>query len=392
MNYGVPYKGSKNKIAKEIADQLPAATYFFDLFAGGCAVTHAAMLSGKWTEYHVNDIDDAVTLFRNAVNGDFRNETRWISRKQFERLKDTDPYIRICWSFGNNGRDYLYSPEIERFKKHLHYVFFAETPEEALKHWHGFVKEFEKVKKEIDTLSEQAEKLCDDCGVELTRNTDGTIDAKTIKTDVLRVLSADIREYMRGALTESGHTAADVDRLLGTNGMAGHYFGASQWALPTRTAYEKMQTIIPGLTVPWAELNESLQSLERLQSLQSLESLESLQSLQSLERLKSLERCINPLRLMTTVADYQSLIIPPDSVIYCDIPYKGTDGYSADNKNDFDYERFYQWACEQTQPIFISEYSMPEDRFECVWERRKTSSYGTGNNKKTIERLFVPKH
>jgi len=47
MRYGLPYKGSKNGIAKKIVDALPAGEVFVDLFAGGCAVTHAAMLSGS---------------------------------------------------------------------------------------------------------------------------------------------------------------------------------------------------------------------------------------------------------------------------------------------------------------------------------------------------------
>jgi site-specific DNA-adenine methylase len=38
----MPYKGSKNAIARDIIDILPAGDVFVDLFAGGCAVTHAA--------------------------------------------------------------------------------------------------------------------------------------------------------------------------------------------------------------------------------------------------------------------------------------------------------------------------------------------------------------
>ena len=40
--------GSKSDIAKQIVDILPAADILIDLFAGGCAITHAALLSGKW--------------------------------------------------------------------------------------------------------------------------------------------------------------------------------------------------------------------------------------------------------------------------------------------------------------------------------------------------------
>ena len=44
MNYGLPYKGSKAKIADRILNLMPSAGTFYDLFAGGMAVTHAAML------------------------------------------------------------------------------------------------------------------------------------------------------------------------------------------------------------------------------------------------------------------------------------------------------------------------------------------------------------
>lgn len=40
--YGMPYQGSKSRIAEEIIGMLPAGGVFYDLFAGGCAITHAA--------------------------------------------------------------------------------------------------------------------------------------------------------------------------------------------------------------------------------------------------------------------------------------------------------------------------------------------------------------
>lgn len=53
--YGLPYQGSKNAIARAIIDTLPGANIFIDLFAGGCAVTHAAMESGKYRRVIAND-------------------------------------------------------------------------------------------------------------------------------------------------------------------------------------------------------------------------------------------------------------------------------------------------------------------------------------------------
>jgi hypothetical protein len=55
------------------------------------------------------------------------------------------------------------------------------------------------------------------------------------------------RLYLRKCLKEAEITAAAVDKHLGTHGMAGHYFGASQWAFPTFEAYEKMRQIMPTL-------------------------------------------------------------------------------------------------------------------------------------------------
>lgn len=59
----------------------------------------------------------------------YKDEKRWISREDFVKLKDTDPYVRYCWSFGNNGRSYLYGRFIEPWKKALHYkrVFNDDT-------------------------------------------------------------------------------------------------------------------------------------------------------------------------------------------------------------------------------------------------------------------------
>lgn len=125
MKYGLPYKGSKNKLAERIVSLLPKRTHLIDLFCGGCAVSHAALLRNKYEHIHINDINWMnPTLFIDALNGKYQNETRWISREDFFKLKDTDPYVAVVWSFGNNLRDYLYSKKIEPLKKAIHYAIF----------------------------------------------------------------------------------------------------------------------------------------------------------------------------------------------------------------------------------------------------------------------------
>ena len=122
MNFGLPYKGSKNKIAKWICDILPNANTLYDLFAGGGAITHCASLIRKYNNYIVNDLNSlCIKGLKKAFNGEFKNETRWISREDFFKLKDTDYYVACCYSFGNNFSTYAYNDEIEQFKKAMYY-------------------------------------------------------------------------------------------------------------------------------------------------------------------------------------------------------------------------------------------------------------------------------
>lgn len=143
--YGLPYQGSKSKLAERIVALLPPAAHLYDVFAGGCAITHAALLSGKFKEVHANDISDSVMLFEDALNGKYENESRWISREDFFRLKDSDPYVRIVWSFGNNQRNYLYSREIEPYKKAVHEMLYAPTVNERRLKFKAVIREMEKL-------------------------------------------------------------------------------------------------------------------------------------------------------------------------------------------------------------------------------------------------------
>lgn len=125
MTYGVPYQGSKNRIANDIVGLLPEGQRFVDLFAGGCAITHAAMLSGKYKRFLCDDLYPyGSNLFKNALNGEYSKPEylRWISREDFFKEKDTDDFVKMCYSFGNNGKDYMYSKKLEPLKKGFHYA------------------------------------------------------------------------------------------------------------------------------------------------------------------------------------------------------------------------------------------------------------------------------
>lgn len=75
MRYGLPYQGSKNKIAKWVVDILPAGERLVDLFGGGGAVTHCAALSGKYDRILYNDISPGLTdFFMECVRGEHTAE------------------------------------------------------------------------------------------------------------------------------------------------------------------------------------------------------------------------------------------------------------------------------------------------------------------------------
>ena len=109
--YGLPYNGGKNRIAEWVVDSLPAADTLVDLFAGGCAVTHCAMLSGKFKRVIANDISDAPEVFADALNGDIGISVFPLTREQFK--VSTDTLARLVYSSGNDQRSYIYSAKCE---------------------------------------------------------------------------------------------------------------------------------------------------------------------------------------------------------------------------------------------------------------------------------------
>ena len=116
--YGIPYMGSKYKIADDILSVLPRGKRFVDLFGGGFAMSHAALLSGKYEQVLYNELNPLLPkLIKDTLAGKYAHERRWISREDFFRLKDVDGYVRCIWSFGNMGVTYLFGKDKEPIKK-----------------------------------------------------------------------------------------------------------------------------------------------------------------------------------------------------------------------------------------------------------------------------------
>lgn len=143
--YGIPYKGSKNRIAEWVVDKLPSSDVLADVFAGGCAITHCAALSGKYGRIICNDIGGGPELFRRSLSGEFSAEKmEWVSREDFFARKEDDPYVKYVWSFGNNGGDYLYSREIEPYKKAVFEMLTAPTVNERRIKFHEVIRQLDR--------------------------------------------------------------------------------------------------------------------------------------------------------------------------------------------------------------------------------------------------------
>jgi site-specific DNA-adenine methylase len=359
MKYGLPYKGSKNKLAERIVSLLPQADHLIDLFCGGCAVTHCALLRRKWPHVHINDIDwRPITLFRDALAGRYQDETRWISREDFQRLKDTDPYVAVVWSFGNNMRDYLYSQDIEPLKRAIHYAMFYGDYEPAreLGHDLSFIQPIDDLQKRYLAVKHYFSRL----GHFRQQSFEGG------QNWTARLESAERFSFSRGIW--GGRI-----RLLGAS--AGQP-NCNTWNVATEWgSFKKKKRTPANLRVPPYRATK--------------------QPATDCSTGNVTARC--PLwggqkwpLLTSSVGDYRDVEIPDGSVIYCDIPYEGTNVY--DKSVQFDYEAFYDWCSRQTQPLFISSYDMPADRFRCIEEFTHRSTLSASANNGVTERIFIPLH
>ena len=331
MNYGLPYQGSKNRIAKRLVEALPAAPVLYDVFCGGCAVTHAAMLSGKYQRFVVNDrrgwLPDA---FRKAIRGGYAHEDRWISREDFERLRSTDAYAAMCFSFGNNCWSYMYAPGLEPYKRALHCAIF----------WRDFAP---------------WAALCPETADALASGLTPIEDRKQRRIQAGHF----IVESLKAQLAAGVLTPDILDKPI----------------------YRQIRRSKGAMTT--VETLQSLGSLERLESLESLERLERLQSLESLESL--------PDTLTARSGDYRELCFDEPGIIYCDPPYMSVYAKGKDYGCEFDAAAFYSWCERQALPVYISEYQMPAERFVCVAEWDKVTCMAPKTTSHVTERLWRPR-
>lgn len=399
MKYGLPYKGSKNKLAERIVRLLPRRTHLVDLFCGGCAVSHAALVMGKYEHIHINDNNwMCPTLFMDALAGKYNDEKRWISREDFFRLRDTDPYVAVVWSFGNNLRDYLYSQEIEPLKKAIHYaIFFSDySLGKELGHDLSFIDGVSDVQKRYLLIKRYFSQF-------------GHFQQQSLRADASRALCSEATALSN----RGGRVFHDSNQPKQTCGSTPTFrtggtrrirkIGDSRKTAQYLSEYHPLERTTGGcfqsndlqICNTWTT-DPGLQQFKKMQATLGKQTPGASQPHCIACSTGSDSTVCQPFRggqtlpITSSVLDYADVEIPRDSVIYCDIPYEGTNVYNG--AEHFDYERFYAWAEQQSEPVFISSYQMPPDRFDCIEEYSHRSTLNDRYNNAVTERIFVPKH
>lgn len=321
-SWGLPYMGSKNTIAKDIVNALPSGERLVDLFAGGCAITDYALKNtDKFRRFLVNDLNGwSPKAYVKALSGGFNDEERWISRQDFFRLKDTDPYVNLCFSFGNNLKTYMYCPELEPYKRALHHIIF----------WEDYIPMGVICPQVVDIIKEYCK-----------------------------------GKDRKGRRLASGYAIADHIKQKGSV----EYWQSNPMFREVKVKWSPERRGLKGSELS----NNALKDISTKSILQSLESLERLQSLERLERMQSIsdmtERAsLSPqdMFIETSNISYSDYAYRDGDVVYCDPPYKNTHGYGI----EFNTDSFWEWCRTRDFPVYVSEYQAPSD-FVSVWCKEK---------------------
>lgn len=354
----MPYIGSKTRYARRIIDVLPKADVFVDLFGGGGAMTHAAILSNKYKRYIFNDINSQITdaIFK-ADEFDFN---RFVDHDDFKRLKDRSFIIRTSWSYASLGTRYQYNKIQEEL---MHGV------------WDAYVLND---RERLDAL------IGDDYSIDVP------LAYNTHLRDCLMCyyynkkndahLSAGKLEASKNAIQDafknSGLTRSDLKRYSITSRILSDY----GYVYPNRKIFDYMNEKI-GFDFDYEEYKPDWNDMRGEYVFSQNFALE------RYNRIKQFSRDIRSHDVEFFNSSYDDIDLSGASFVYCDPPYRDTlNAYNC----DFDYFNFVRWLEYIDIPAFISEYNAPSDNFVSIISFNNRSILGnSGSKKKPCEKLFI---
>ena len=143
MYCGIPYMGSKRKLAPELIDFMirenPNAKYFYDLFGGGGAMSFQTLNHPQIERVFYNELNTGVVellkdVLRNGVTSKYYE---FVNRETFDKNKNKNNWFggmcKTIYSFGNNQKEYIYGKKIEKHKELCHNVIVKKCEKSLLK-------------------------------------------------------------------------------------------------------------------------------------------------------------------------------------------------------------------------------------------------------------------
>lgn len=347
-NYGIPYMGSKNGIAKKICDYIlyrhPEKKIFIDCCCGGLAISHY-LLENSDLKIIANDLDNDLITFYNEFfsSQEKRNELyekygyNFIDRETYKKLfKTTTGSDKIMllsiWSFGNkaDGRpNYLFGQDIELQKELLHNLIVYGNEDHLTDYF----------KKNQDRAKD---------------------DLETIRKRYKEVLPQEIKE--RDYKTDMGKR---LDFM----------------ACFKKTFY--CDKII------------NLQRFERIKRFDQLQQLQRLQQVHNLEKINHSQHTAQFKRLEFHNEDCLKLLdtLPlENAIVYFDPPYANTIAYKSGEETI--NEKIREWAIKHKDicPVYISEYTKYDGLSQCYYEHKNqtmNNKVESGKNAKLRKELLL---
>lgn len=134
MTLGIPYMGSKRKLAGDILHFITqrhhGITDLYDLFGGGGSISFTAVKDYRFN-VHYNELNSHIYHLVKYLKENKTLEPKfyeWVTREMFfEQVEKTNDqadwysgFVMSCWSFGNSQNSYLYGADIENLKYLAH--------------------------------------------------------------------------------------------------------------------------------------------------------------------------------------------------------------------------------------------------------------------------------
>ena len=346
-NYGLPYMGSKNGIAKDICEYMLSRhsnkKYFIDACCGGFAISHYIYENTKMIIF-ANDLDEnLIAFYRKILNGEINElfekyNYKWIDRDTYFKLEKSDDkalrtYLVCIWTFGNKNADkltYLYGKDIELQKELLHNLIVYGNEEHLTPYFKEHAREREK---ELNQIRDWWNNL-----------PNSIKNAKYYSIDQRRLaIMSEWKAYAR-------QNSIDILQLQ-------------------QQQQQRVENVVESLSKTTQV--ESMSRQERVKEVvDDLKPKEEISRLQNLERLNQLQN-LNRINLSNTdcIAFLNSLPneILENAIVYLDPPYVGTAEYKEGDNTLKD--RIVEWAIKHKDicPVYVSEYSKYEGLQDCFY-------------------------